>query len=189
MAKRWVPQPNVPVEPSEQVGRRLFNAPELVGADDQVRPPQQLDYRHFEERRDPGEISLDRLGRANVEKKVRDYLIPKAEYAGTTFHTPQSFDAWATLTARALENPPKGSVKFPIIVSPQRPDEPEHIAHNPYHAHVCRPAGHDCHSTALHLKFLFERGKIVPNPYRARGFAAVCAAVVRIARAIGHALR
>jgi hypothetical protein len=179
MAERWVPQPDIAVGPNEQIGRRLFGEPELVGADDQVRPAGFLDYRHFEEKRGAGEVSLDRLGLSGVDKRIKNFLIPKAEYAGTTFRVPQSFDGWVILAARILANPPKGALKFPVIASPERLDEPEHIEHNPYHAHVCRPPGTDGHSTALHLKYIFEKGRIDPL-VRPRGLKAVKATVTRI---------
>jgi hypothetical protein len=180
MAVRWVPQPNAPVGSNEQIGRRLFGEPGLVGADDQVRPAGSLDYRHFEEKRGAGEVSLDRMGATGFDNKVKNYLIPKADYAGTTFRLPLGFDGWVILTARLLENPAKG-INFPIVASPERPNEPEHIQHNPYHAHVCRPAGHDGHSTALHLKHIFQKGRIEPRQ-RPKGWRAVLGFFLRIVR-------
>ncbi len=146
---RWQPQPDQPVGPNEHIGRRLFDEPMLAGAQDQPSFAG-LDFRHFEETRDP-EVSLDRLGQSGIDKAVVRYLRPRADKAGTTFRPPKAFNGWAVVRARLLSNPPHGPA-VPVIASPipgQGLDE------NIYHAHVATPDHFDHYSMALHLRHLF----------------------------------
>ena len=67
-----------------------------------------LDLRHFEEKRDR-EFSLDRLGRSGIDRAVTGYLTPRAEAAGRQLRPAKTFDGWAVLRARQLQQPPVGS--------------------------------------------------------------------------------
>lgn len=159
---RWIPDPRLPVGRSEPIGRRVFNRPDLVGATDQVRPSETLDFRIFEEPRAPGDISLDRLGRTSREPTVIEFLKAKSIAAAARFAKPKQFSGWLVVQAKHLTETSRGP-KFPVVASPQHADDPEHELHNPYHAHVSRPAGceTDSYTTALYVKHVYERHAIV----------------------------
>src|ERR1700733_10086649 len=160
MAERWVPKQGSPIGPKEPIGRRLFDEPALVGAADQ-KPKETLDYRHFEERRTPIEVSFDRLGERGIDRKVLNFVTPIARRQGKAFRVQKKFDGWAYMPSEQLANPPKGT-GFPVIPSPIKYDEPAHVEHNPYHAHT---TGQDTHSVALHLQHLFSKhGRVRPCP-------------------------
>ena len=148
----WKPRSDEPVGNNEHVGRRLFDEPMLAGATDQ-KAFGGLILRNFEENRDR-EFSLDRLGRTGVDRKVVSYLLPRANAAATRFVPHRSFDGWAVLRARVLENPPKG-LGLPVTASPIAGDG---VDENIYHAHATLPESQDAHqrySSALHLRHLF----------------------------------
>jgi hypothetical protein len=148
----WKPQSSQPIGPNEHLGRRLFDEPLLAGAQDQ-RPIARLNLRHFEERRD-GQVSLDRLGRTNVDKAVVRYLRPRANTAGTRFRPPKAFNGWAVLTARKFGTPPApAGYALTVIASP---DSGTDLDENPYHAHISMPSNMDYYSMALHLRELFD---------------------------------
>lgn len=166
MAGRWLPNPADPIGKKESIGRRLFDEPTLVGATDQ-RPREYLDYRHFEERRAPIEVSFDRLGANGVDGKVRRYLEPIAIQHGIDWSA-KKFDGWVWLKADKLTAPPKGP-PFPLTPSPIRLAEPAHPECNPYHAHTACPPTADAHGFTLALQYLFStHGKMlecnVPRP-------------------------
>lgn len=160
MARRWVPSPAVAVGSREPVGRRLFAVPRLAGAWDQTQWKDTLEIDHFLEKRDPGEISLDRLGEKSVDGKVRTYLVPRAQHAGTRFKLPKDFSGWAWIQADKLAAPGNGLKNYPVVASPIDGD-PQSIDCNPYHAHVCRPGGETAYTVAMTLRQLFhDHGKI-----------------------------
>jgi hypothetical protein len=146
---RWTPPDKI--ENNEHVGRRLFDEPLLIGAQDQ-KPFKGLDLRHFEEKRDR-ETSLDRLGRSNVERAVINYLLPRAESAATQFKPEKIFNGWAYLKAKDLMFPPKG-IKYSsqVVASPISEKD---LAENIYHAHIVMPDDVDHYSMALHLRNIF----------------------------------
>jgi hypothetical protein len=90
MAHKWNPKTD-PVGPKEPIGRRLFDEPMLMGAQDQP-SFRGLDYRHFEETRGDKELSLDRLGCTGIEKKAKTYLRPHADAAGANRCPPRQFN-------------------------------------------------------------------------------------------------
>lgn len=146
MAK-WNP-PNK-VGRNEPIGRRLFDEPMLAGATDQ----QAFDgirITHFEETRGT-QISLDRLGGTGVDRKVVNYLLPRARAAGKKFSKPKPFDGWAFIRADKLANAPRPP-SFQVTSSPVNELEPDD---NIYHAHVERPNDMSSYSMALHLRHLF----------------------------------
>jgi hypothetical protein len=165
---RWVPKLDGKIEPSEPLGRRLFDHPALVGATDQRTVLQSLDYRNFEERRDGGEVSLDRLGRSSVEPKVLGYLAARGEADGANRRPPKTFDGWASIQAKRLSE--NKSLRLEVIASPvggagPLADVDSDLTENVYHSHVRPLDDRDPYSVALHLKTLFERhGKIEPSP-------------------------
>ena len=164
---RWKPDPNADVGASELLGRRLFDQPQLIGAADQKIVPS-LDYRNFEDTRD-GQVSLDRLGRANAEAQVIRYLTPRAIAGGEKQNPPaKEFTGWASIQKQRLVAPQK--VRIDVRASPD-PGTGGHelsdddLTENIYHAHV--EALDDKTSPyflALHLKMLFEKyWNIVPG--------------------------
>ena len=70
MARKWNPRTD-PVGRNEPIGRRLFDEPMLMGAQDQP-SFKGLDYRHFEVTPNDRELSLDRLGCTGIEKKSKE---------------------------------------------------------------------------------------------------------------------
>ena len=152
MVERWAPKPGAPVGQKEPIGRRCFDEPALVGARDQ-KPKEYLDYRHFEERRTPVEVSFDRLGEKSVDKRVLTFVAPLAKSQGRSLRKHKEFSGWAHVSAELLARPPRGTA-FPVVPSPISPDHPEAEDHNSYHAHAIGP---DPHSVALHLQYLFSK--------------------------------
>jgi hypothetical protein len=160
MARRWEPERDRQVGPKECIGRRLFEEPTLVGAKDQ-KPKVLLDFRLFEERRPPFEVSLDRLGQRGLDDKVVSFLAEKAMKQGNSRRPAKTFFGWQHIAADLLANPKTGPFKFPVNPSPIKPDEPEDPEHNPYHAHVVPPIGSNgpCEpmTVALYLQVLFSK--------------------------------
>jgi hypothetical protein len=151
---RWKPQANVPIGAKEQVGRRLFDEPMLIGAADQPRYDG-LDLRNFQETRDD-EYSLDRLGRTGIEGAVVRYLEPRAVESGKSFQKPKQFNGWIAVKAEALMAPPKG----PTIQLVASPVSGSRLQENDFHAHAVRPAGQEDLIFALYLRYRFSGGKI-----------------------------
>lgn len=158
MARRWVPKATDPVHPRAPIGRRLFAVPQLAGAADQRKLwKDTLEINHFLEKRAPGDISLDRLGEHNVDANVREYLLPRARDAGYKFLPPKDFDGWACLRAGVLEAPPKQGVSgYALVASPVAAANPDDLACNPYHYHVCRKPQDNAYTTAVMLRQLFH---------------------------------
>jgi len=148
----WQPKSDEGIGKSENLGRRLFDEPMLAG----VQSPKLfggLDLRNFQEKRDR-EFSLDRLGRTGIDKRVLQYLVPRAKAASTKFKTPKSFDGWAVLLADVIVKPPVG-LGFSLHPSPIAGDG---LDENNFHAHALLPESiepDDRYRTALHLRHLF----------------------------------
>jgi hypothetical protein len=151
MAK-WNPKTD-PVGKNEPIGRRLFDEPMLVGAEDQP-SFNGLDYRHFEETRDR-ELSLDRLGQTGIDRRARNYLRPRADAAGTKFVPPKQFNGWIHVRASALVAGWQGK-SFPVTASPIDGDG---LEENTHHAHVS--IKDDPIVAALYLRELFTRLRTV----------------------------
>jgi hypothetical protein len=168
MARRWEPERDLPVGPKEAIGRRLFEEPTLVGAKDQ-KPKVSLNFRHFEEKRAPFEVSLDRLGPRDIDEKVVSFLAERAVHQAGSRKPPKAFLGWQHICADLLANPKNGTFKFPVHASPVKLDDPDDPAHNPYHAHVSAPMGSHgpCEpmTVALYLQAFFSQyGKYKPWP-------------------------
>jgi hypothetical protein len=134
---------------NEQIGRRLFDEPMLKGTAGQPNFSG-LRFNHFEETRGD-EVSLDRLGASGIDRKVLNYLGPRADAAGQTFNKAKRFDGWAVVPARELAQARK-EPKLPVIPSPVEDTEP---SDNAYHCHVVRPDPLSSYFMALHLKHIF----------------------------------
>src|ERR1700730_6981210 len=156
MARRWEPDPQAPVGAREAIGRRLFEIQRLAGARDQKPWKDKLVIGHFLEKRDPGEVSLDRLGETFLDGKVRAFLLPRAQHDGTKRTPPNAFKGWAWISAGKLQNPPAGATGYPITVPPVPESAPGVGDHNPYHSHVCRRPGASAWHTATELRQLFH---------------------------------
>jgi hypothetical protein len=156
MAPRWEPKVGAPIDNREPIARRLFEVPRLIGARDQKEWKDTLLLAHFHETRDPGEVSLDRLGQHSVDGKVRSFLLPRAHHAGTGFTPPKDFRGWAWISVGKLRNPPKGAPGFQPVASPVHKSSPDVSDENPYHAHVCRPANTNGWQTATQLRQIFH---------------------------------
>jgi hypothetical protein len=148
MEHKWNPKTD-PVEKSEPIGRRLYEEPMLMGAQDQP-SFKGLDYRHFEETRGDKELSLDRLGCTGVQRNAKNYLTPRAVAAGQKRMPSKQFNGWAHVRASVLEKGWHGQC-YPVIASPieNGPEE------NYHHAHVIIQG--DSISAALHLREMFTR--------------------------------
>jgi hypothetical protein len=147
MAK-WSPPNDVGVQ--EVIGRRLFEDSKLRGADGQP-PFKGIQLNHFLEKRDR-EVSLDRLGRSNVESAVKKYLSLRASNAASSRKPPKTFNGWATVRAKELINEREGD-KLPVFASPIVEEPPND---NDYHAHVVRPEAWSASIMALKLRHVFE---------------------------------
>ncbi len=153
MAHKWNPKTD-PIGLKEPIGRRLFDEPMLMGAQDQP-SFRGLDYRHFEETRDDKELSLDRLGCTGIEKKAKNYLYPRADAAGVNRRPPRQFNGWVYVRACILD---KGwqSHRFPVIASPIAGDELKQ-EDNAHHAHIDLGDDIDATTNALYLREIFTR--------------------------------
>jgi hypothetical protein len=150
---RWNPKTD-PVGKSEPIGRRLFDEPMLMGAQDQP-SFKGLDYRHFEETRGDRELSLDRLGFTGIENKAKNYLRPRAQAAGANRVPPKQFNGWAHVRANLLEQG-WGGQRFPVVASPVDCDG---LDGNTHHAHIVIEG--DAISAALRLREIFtSRGTV-----------------------------
>lgn len=160
MAKRWA-APDDKVDDNERIGRRLFDEPLLVGVSSQPSYSGLL-LTHFEETRG-NEISVDRLGRTGVEKKIVTFLSPLAVNQGAKdFASPKSFDGWSTISVRELRRERRRR-KLDVFASPVT----DSGAENPYHAHILRPTEIDPDLMALHLRHLFvTHGAVERSPSR-----------------------
>ena len=77
----WSPKSSDPVGPNERIGRRLFDQKQLNGAQDQKPLRNVFELYHFEEKRDPGDVSVDRLGKTGIDRRVRNYVEERANFA------------------------------------------------------------------------------------------------------------
>ena len=68
MAARWVPEYNDQIAKQEYIGRRLFYRRKLKGSS--KTKSSGFDLTHFEESRDEGNVSVDRLGKTSFDKKI-----------------------------------------------------------------------------------------------------------------------
>jgi hypothetical protein len=154
---RWTPQTDETIGLNEYIGRRLFDEPMLTGAKNQ-RPFNGLRLSHFEETRGD-EVSLDRLGRTSIEKKVINYVGLRAEAAAKTRRPSVTFNGWAVLRARQFHE--YKHQQLTVVPSPVIGND---FDENIYHAHVNTPSNIDSYSMALHLKQLFTDHGIVIDP-------------------------
>src|SRR4029077_18537659 len=115
MARRWVPEIGEAIDDREPIARRLFDAPRLAGAKDQREWKDTLLLNHFLENRDPGEVSLERLGQRSLDGKVKLFLVPRAQLSGTKFTPPKDFKGWAWIQVGKLRKPSKGASGFTPI--------------------------------------------------------------------------
>lgn len=152
--RRWVPKPTDPIGDKEAIGRRLFDEPALSGALDQ--PPRELlDFRNFEEKRIPIEVSFDRLGKTGPEPKVKAFLDPLGVALGQALTPRRQFHGWSFLKTETLAKPPRGP-GFPLTISMIEPDDKTHKDHNPYHVHAL-VTDKDWFTTSLLLQHLFSK--------------------------------
>jgi hypothetical protein len=152
----WKPKPTDPIRANEHLGRRLFDEPMLVGAMEQ-RSFAGIELRHFEETREDGEFSLDRVGQSSVDRKVVNYLRPRAVAAGEGFKPTRAFNGWAVLRAATLCQP-EHRLTNPVA----SPIGGQELEENIYHSHTQIPEGFDRHLFALKMRHLFTtKGKVV----------------------------
>lgn len=120
-----------------------------------------LDFRLFEEKRSPFEVSLDRLGARGLDDRVLPFLAEKAVKQGLSRKPAKTFSGWQHIAADLLANPKTGPLKFPVIASPVKPEQPNDPEHNPYHAHISPPTGnngpYEPMTVALYLHMLFSK--------------------------------
>lgn len=167
MAK-WQPENDPAIGKNEQLGRRLFDEPMLVGVTNQKNFGGLL-LRHFEETRDV-EFSLDRLGRTGIDQSAVRYLNPRAEAAGTRFKPQRAFNGWAVVKADYLRKPHRGPA-LELVASPIKGDG---LEENHHHAHAVLPSLENAYANALHLRQVFvQYGSIHPSGAGAQTEASV----------------
>lgn len=165
MARRWRPEAGKHLGPSEHLGRRIFEEAKLAGVADQPNFAT-LNIEHFRESRDP-EISLDRLGRAAVEPKVRAYLAPKCKWQATTFNKQKRFEGWAVIKAKDLVKQNRGLPKWEVHPSPEPAKGDIDDSGNEYHAHAICCEDVEEIRRAIFFRYLFEKfGQWEPGPER-----------------------
>lgn len=141
----WSPAKEV--ADSELVGRRLFSAPSKPNV--LTNGVGDLDLNHFLDTRP--EISIDRLGRSNVEKAVVAVLNPLAETAASNFTPPKRFDGWAGVRAKHLTQ--NRNLSLEVVASPIT--DPKEF--NKFHAHLQQNTEIEPYFLALHLWHIFRK--------------------------------
>jgi hypothetical protein len=137
---------------AEVIGRRRFKHPDLRGAAGQKKPVGGLDTRDFLEKRDTA-ISIDRLGKSGIDRKVLNYLLPRAEAHGLSQKPTKEFLGWACVQAsKFLEM--AGKYGYLLIPSPVPGVV---LADNDYHAHISYPNTIDAFHAALLVKEIFQQ--------------------------------
>jgi len=149
--------PSEKIGKNERIGRRLFPRKKLKGAGDQHPPPNTFEFYHFQEKRDGGEVSFDRLGETSIDGRVRKYLSLRADYAASLLKPQTSFQGWAVVRAQELQEPVMGGPPLPLISSPVVSTTDNPLTENLYHAHAVRPSKYGSYEMAAHLKMIFER--------------------------------
>jgi hypothetical protein len=149
----WTPSTDK-IGPNEHLGRRLLDKPQLIGALDQ-KPKYQLRLEHFLEKRGAGEVSLDRVGQSNVDKRVCRYLAERAIKAAGSFREPRQFKGWAVAHAKILRQPPLGAPHISVVPSPKAATELDELEENIYHADAL-PGGRSPYDMAAQLLWLFQ---------------------------------
>lgn len=159
MTRKWNPETD-PIGRDEPIGRRLFDEPMLIGAQNQP-SFKGLDLRHFEETRDD-QLSVDRLGSTGIEKKAKNYLRPRAEAAGAKCHPKKQFNGWAYVRADILKGGYRGH-GFHVTASPVEGDE-SNLEDNTHHAHIVLGDQLTPIMAAFYLRELFTtHGKVEKN--------------------------
>jgi hypothetical protein len=144
----WVPEKII--SEKELIGRRLFSdqkAPHAL-----VDGLSGLDLNHFLDNRP--QLSIDRLGRANVEKGVLSFLRKLAQNASNNFKPPKRFDGWVGISVKHLTQNKKLCLE--LVSSPiENPPEEK----NEFHAHFewKEQQPFNPYYLALHLRYLFTR--------------------------------
>ncbi|CAN7342504.1 hypothetical protein [Bosea sp. LjRoot237] len=161
MAK-W--SPGTDIGPNEAIGRRIYEPVKLKGADGQPEFTR-LRLEHFLEKRGR-EASVDRLGRTNVEKAVKNHLRPQAVESGTGRLSPHAMLGWVITPAKRItgyKDPDIPELKFTLTADPiasavqaaAAPQSPG-ANDNPYHAHIAGPERFSAQQIALYLRHAFE---------------------------------
>ncbi len=155
MGKQWKPDPDVSLDPNERVGRRIFDEPKLKGVDKQ---PDfgSVRVEHFREKRG-SHVSIDRLGRTNIESRVVKYLGPRCEWQGQKFNKPKSFDGWAVIQVKNLVNKRSGMSPWKVFPSAIGLENGEEYSDNMYHAHTICHGKYSNEEKALFFRYLFEQ--------------------------------
>ena len=157
---RWIPPANGKIESNEQIGRRFLVLRPLKGAGDQ-KPMRGFALVHFEERRPPGDVSVDRLGAGAINKQVKVYLEPRCSAAVAKIIKPTDFTGWAVVGANKLRKPVDGGPELTLVASPEAlkvasSGAADSLTDNDYHAHIERPEHSDHYGMATHLRQIFE---------------------------------
>src|SRR5580698_8392009 len=112
---RWDPDLNS-IGTNEHLGRRIIDELRLIGAQDQI-APDRLRAGHFMDTRVGEDVSLDRLGKSSIDKRVCNFLRPLAMRHAESFKEPREFRGWAVIRAGFLSKPPGGRGQ-PVSVVP-----------------------------------------------------------------------
>lgn len=152
---RWTPRATDPIGQNETIGRRIYDRNSLKGARDQIRPQNTFELYHFEERREPGDVSVDRLGQTSVDPRVRGYLAPRAIAAAAGLTPVAPFRGWAVVRAKHIQRPTQGP-PLRLTPSPIVPIDGDAMSGNDYHADISRHNDYGYYEMAMHLKNIFE---------------------------------
>lgn len=161
MAK-W--SPGTEIGPNEAIGRRIYEPKKLKGAEGQPEFTR-LTVQHFLEKRGR-EASVDRLGRSNVEKAVKNHLRPQAVASGASRQSPHAMLGWATVSAKKItgyKDPEIPGLTFTLTADPIGSNAQTAAGStsgsandNPYHAHITGPESLSAQQLALNLRHAFE---------------------------------
>jgi len=154
---RWQPSTSS-VSDSELIGRRLFDEDGLAGADDQPVISPQWCLNSFQDNRNK-EWSVDRMGRANCEKKVVNYLTLRAIKHANAFEKAKTFNGWFCVAAKHI----RASKDYDLDVVPspkqgmnENESSESDLTANSFHAHVVLPDNVPPIGCALYLRHIFQ---------------------------------
>src|SRR5262245_2230266 len=124
----WDPPTDL-IGDNEIIGRHIFGDRLWEGELSQGER-RRLRVEHFQDSRSEIDLSVDRLGRGNVDRKVMGYVGRLASASGRGRTPPQTFHGWAGLRVKAFRSAFKGVSD----IHPKPIDSPP----NPFHAEISR---------------------------------------------------
>jgi hypothetical protein len=145
----WDPSSDTKIADVEHLGRRRFKRAPLAGFPDEA-PKKELTHFDFLDERDP-ELSVDRLGKNGVDRRVQGQLLPLARANAEKRRPRMVFLGWASIQAKKFLSEAQ---KLGYSIRPA-PTGGASLEENKFHAVISCPATIDRTYVALYLCYLF----------------------------------